>query len=49
MKKEAVQNERDRIVSHKRVVPANNLDCSSLSVNTLYDSEIRVRQVCLIF
>jgi len=45
LEKLAVQNERDRIVTHKRVVINNNLDCPSLSVNSLYDAEIRTRQV----
>ena len=47
MKKEAVQNERDRIVTHKRPLPsaANSLDSSLLNVNSLYDAEIRVRQI----
>nr|ASL70493.1 nuclear receptor [Brachionus rotundiformis] len=44
MKKEAVQNERDRIVNHKRVVPSC-LDSPSFSVNVLYDAEIRTRQI----
>jgi len=45
MKKEAVQNERDRIVTHKRVATPTNLDSPSLSVNSLYDAEIRTRQI----
>lgn len=44
MKKEAVQNERDRIVNHKRVV-TSNIDSPSFSVTILYDAEIRTRQV----
>nr|ASL70604.1 nuclear receptor [Brachionus koreanus] len=44
MKKEAVQNERDRIVNHKRVVPSC-LESPSFSVNILYDAEIRTRQI----
>lgn len=44
MKKEAVQNERDRIVNHKRVVPSC-LDSPSFSVNVLFDAEIRTRQI----
>ncbi len=45
MKKEAVQNERDRIVTHKRVATPINLDNPSLSVLSLFDAEIRTRQV----
>jgi hypothetical protein len=46
MRKEAVQNERDRIVTHKRPIAATeSLDFSSLSINSLYEAEIRVRQV----
>nr|ASL70525.1 nuclear receptor [Brachionus calyciflorus] len=44
MKKEAVQNERDRIVNHKRLVPSS-VDSPSFSVNVLYDAEIRTRQI----
>jgi hypothetical protein len=47
MRKEAVQNERDRIVTHKRpLATTDTLDCVSLSINSLYEAEIRVRQVC---
>jgi nuclear factor 4 len=42
---EAVQNERDRIAGHKRVLCTTEPDDLSLSVNTLYNSEIMVRQV----
>jgi len=45
MKKEAVQNERDRIANHKRIITTSALDCTSLSVNSLYDAEIRTRQI----
>jgi hypothetical protein len=45
MKKEAVQNERDRIVTHKRVVITSTLDIPSLSVNSLFDAENRARQI----
>ncbi len=40
-----MQNERDRIVSHKRVVLTSSLDIPSLSVNSLYEAEIRAKQV----
>lgn len=46
MKKEAVQNERDRIVNHKRVVPSC-IDSPSFSINVLFDAEIRTRQIGL--
>ena len=42
---QAVQNERDRIVSHKRSLTTTTIDCPSLSVNSLYDAEIRTRSV----
>jgi len=48
MKKEAVQNERDRIVTHKRVATPINLDNPSLSVISLFEAEIRTRQVSII-
>ena len=46
MKKEAVQNERDRIVNHKRVMVPANINSPALCVNSLYDVELRTRQVC---
>lgn len=49
MKKEAVQNERDRIVTHKRIINTNSLDIPSLSVNSLYDAELRARQVSFFY
>ncbi len=45
MKKEAVQNERDRIVNHKRVVVPPHINSPALCVNSLYDVELRTRQV----
>lgn len=41
----AVQNERDRIVNHKRVVIPANISSPSLCVNSLYETELRTRQV----
>lgn len=45
MKKEAVQNERDRIVTHKRMTPSTLPESYCLSVNSLYEIEIRTRQI----
>ncbi len=41
----AVQNERDRIAIHKRISITSDQDDASLTVTTLYNSEIMVRQV----
>lgn len=40
-----MQNERDRIVNHKRIVTPANLNSPSLCVNSLYEAEIRARQI----
>lgn len=45
MKKEAVQNERDRIAIHKRITITPEDDNMTLSVKSLYESEMMVRSI----